>query len=62
MRMKLRVAMKINCVTMSVGKEDARGRRVLVAREGRASPQLAVSHCQSHLQLKLLLRVGQSQV
>jgi hypothetical protein len=59
MTMNLRVAMKTNCVTMGVGNEDARG-RMSVVREGRAPPQL-VSHRQSHSQLKLSLRVGESQ-
>jgi hypothetical protein len=55
--MKLRVAMKTNCVTMDVG--DARG-RVSVTREGQAPPLLlADSRRQSHTQLKLL-RVGQT--
>jgi hypothetical protein len=56
--MKLRVAMKTNCVTTDVG--DARG-RVSVAREGQAPPLLlAGSHRQSHTQLKLM-RVGQTE-
>lgn len=59
--MKLRVAMKTNCVTMGVGKEGARG-LVSVAKEGRAPPQLAVSHRQSHSHSQLkLLRVGQTE-
>jgi hypothetical protein len=53
----LRVAMKTNCVTMSVDKQDP-GSLVSVAREGRAPPPVAVSHRQSHSQLKFL-RVGQ---
>ena len=45
--MKLRVAMKTNCVTMgAVGKEDARGRVSMAREEGRTPPPpLAV---QSH--------------
>jgi hypothetical protein len=59
MTMKLRVAMKTDCVTMGVGEEGARG-LVSVAKEGRATPQLAVSHRQSHSQL-MSLRVGQTE-
>jgi hypothetical protein len=55
MTMTIRVAMKTNCVTMDVGKEeDAKG-LVSVAREGRIPSPLAVSHRQSKL-----LRVGQT--
>ena len=55
--MKLRVAMKTNCVATGVGKEAARA-LVLVAREGRTPALLAVSDRQSDSQLELL-RVGQ---
>jgi hypothetical protein len=56
--MKLRVAMKTNCVTMGVGKQGAKGLVSVAATEGWAPPQLAASHRESHLKL---LRVGQIQ-